>query len=388
MKALEIARVNMLRTFRNRTALFFIVLFPLILIVVLGMTYGGMGSGRVGIADEDGGPLAHDLVSRLEVAELNLDIRSYDTAAALRDAVERGFVNVGLAIPAGYDARLHEGGDVTIEYLSQPSSVATAVRTSVDAAIAGHVALVRAARFAAAQRSISFDAALAAAAGEQPVIKGVSVVTQSVSEAAVYPSGFTVGAQSQVILFMFLTSLTQSVTLITSRQLGISRREYATPTSAGTIILGEALGRYAFALFQGFLIVIGSALLFGVDWSDPVATTVLILVFGAVCAGAAMLLGAMARNPSQAGAVGPALGMLGALIGGAMVPPEVFPAAMRTLSHITPHAWAIDAFREMSLHDGHLLQILPQIGVLAGMAVLLMGLAVWRFRRGILSGAT
>ncbi len=58
MKVLEIARVNMLRTMRNRIALFFIVIFPMVLIVVLGMTYGGMGAGRVGVADADGGPLA------------------------------------------------------------------------------------------------------------------------------------------------------------------------------------------------------------------------------------------------------------------------------------------------------------------------------------------
>ncbi len=387
MKALAIARVSMVRTIRNRVALFFVVIFPMILIVVLGMTYGGMGVGRVGVADADGGPLAQDLVTRLKADTLNLDVRTYPDAAAVRDAVERGFVNVGIAIPAGYDARLREGGDVTLEYFSQPSSVASAVRTSVDAAIAGHVALVRAARFTASQRSLTFDAALAAAEEVQPAVKGVTVNAEAVSEAAVYPSGFTVGAQSQVILFMFLTSLTQSVVLITSRQLGISRREYATPTSASTIIAGEALGRYAFALFQGFLIVIGSALLFGVDWADPLATTTLILVFGAVCAGAAMLIGSVAANTSQAAAFGPALGMLGALLGGAMVPLEVFPAVMRTIAHVTPHAWALDAFRELSLQGGHLAEILPQLGVLAGMALLLMGLAIWRFRRSILVGA-
>ena len=55
MKALVIARVNMVRTFRDRMSLFFILVLPMILIVVLGMTYGGMNAARVGIADEDGG---------------------------------------------------------------------------------------------------------------------------------------------------------------------------------------------------------------------------------------------------------------------------------------------------------------------------------------------
>ncbi len=388
MKALEIARVSMLRTLRNRTGLFFIVIFPLILIVVLGMTYGGMGGGRAGIADLDGGPLAQDLVHRLETNDAGVQVRSYSSESDLRDAVERGYVEVGLAIPAGYDAQLRAGDAVTLDYLAQPTSVASAVRTAIDAVIAGHVAMVRSALFATQQTEVGLDAALTAAASQQPIVAGVSVVTQPVSEAATYPSGFTLGAQSQLILFMFLTSLTGAVPLIVSRQLGISRREYATPTPARTIIAGEALGRYVFALFQGFVIVIGSWLLFGVDWSDPLATGALVLIFGAVSAGAAMLIGALASNPSQAGAFGPAVGMLAALIGGAMVPPEVFPDVMRTLSHITPHAWAIDAFREMSLHGGHLLQIVPQLAALAGFAVVFLGLAVMRFRRIVTSGAT
>ena len=38
-----------------------------------------------------------------------------------------------------------------------------------------------------------------------------------------------------------------------------------------------------------------------------------------------------------------------------MVPPEVFPETMRTLGHITPHAWAMDALREVALRDGETL---------------------------------
>lgn len=386
MKLLEIARVSMLRTLRNGRALFFVVIFPLILIVVLGMTYGGMGGGRVGVHDGDGGALARDLVQRLATSPAGMQLRTYATEAELRDAVERGFVEIGVDIPAGYDAQVRNGQAATLDYIAQPNSVASTVKTAVDAAIAGHVSAIRAARFAAERTDVGFAAAFSAAGVEQEIVAGVSVVVQPVSEAATYPNGFTLGAQSQLILFMFLTSLTGAVSLIVSRQLGISRREYATPTPARTIIFGEALGRYAFALFQGFIIVIGSWLLFGVDWSDPIATAALVLVFAAVSAGAAMLIGAVAANPSQAGAIGPAVGMLAALLGGAMVPPEVFPDVMRTLSHVTPHAWAIDAFREMSLHGGHLLQILPQLAALAGFAVVLLGLAVLRFRHVIVTG--
>jgi ABC-2 type transport system permease protein len=111
------------------------------------------------------------------------------------------------------------------------------------------------------------------------------------------------------------------------------------------------------------------------------ATTAIAGVFAFVCAGAAMLIGVVARNASQAGALGPALGMGLALLGGAMVPAEIFPEIMRTASRLTPHAWAIDGLRAVAIRDADLVGVLPQIGVLLAFAIVLLGLATVRFRQ-------
>lgn len=388
MKALAIAWANLVRTSRDRQGLFFIVLLPMILIVVLGITYGGQGSARVGVADADGGPFARELATDIgATTEARIEVRSYGTVADLRDAVARGFVEFGLAIPTGYDAALRSGGTASVEFEAPPTTASGAVRSTVERAVAAQSALVRAARFAAAQDGVSLDVALAAARASRASAPGVAVVVESVATSATASvSGFSLGAQSQVILFMFLTALTGAVELITTRQLGISRRMLSTPTSVRTIILGEGIGRVGLALFQGSFIVIASALLFNVEWANPVATAAIVVVFSFVAGGAALLIGAIAANASQAGALGPALGMLLGLLGGTMVPAEVFPEAMRTASHLTPHAWAMDAFRGLLLRGETLVDILPQLAVLAGFAVVLMTLAVWRFRRALVAG--
>ena len=388
MKALAIAWANFVRTTRDRQGLFFIVLLPMILIVVLGITYGGQGSARVGITDADGGPLARELATDIAATtDARIEVRMYGTVADLRDAVARGFVEFGLAIPAGYDAALTSGGTGSVEFVSPPTTASSAVRSTVERAVAAQSALVRSARFAAAQDGVSFDAALTAARASRAAAPGVAVAVESVATSPTAgANGFTLGAQSQVILFMFLTALTGAVELITTRQLGISRRMLSTPTSVRTIILGEGIGRVGLALFQGAFIVIASALLFNVQWANPVATAAIIFVFSFVAGGAALLIGAIAANASQAGAIGPALGLLLGLLGGTMVPAEVFPDAMRTASHLTPHAWAMDAFRGLLLRGETLLDILPELAVLAGFAIVLMTLAVWRFRRALTSG--
>jgi ABC-2 type transport system permease protein len=76
--------------------------------------------------------------------------------------------------------------------------------------------------------------------------------------------------------------------------------------------------------------------------------------------------------------------LLGAF-GGAMVPPEIFPEIMRTLSHVTPHAWAIDGLRAVAIRDADLVGVAPQLAVLLAFAVVLLGLATVRFRRAATS---
>ncbi len=383
MKALEIARVSILRTFRDRMGLFFIVALPMILVIVLGVTYGGMDAARIGVADEDGSALSSALAGDLATTDVRLEIRTYATSAELRDAVERGFVIVGLAIPAGYDATLRAGGQASVELIAQQQSYASVVRTAIEAAVARQRAQVGAARFAATASGVSFDTALAAARAGQPGVAGMTVAVDSVAAASVNPNGFAVGAQSQVILFMFLTSMTGASVLVSTRQLGISRREFSTPTGVGTIIAGETLGRFGFALFQGAFIVVASAVLFGVDWIDVPATAAIIVAFALVASGAAMLVATVVSNEHQVSAVGPAVGMIFGLLGGTMVPPEVFPEIMRTLSHLTPHAWAMDAFHRLLLQGGGLADVLPEVGVLIGFAALLLSLAVVRFRHAL-----
>ena len=290
----------------------------------------------------------------MTATDIRLDVRHYGTADELRDAVERGFVELGLVIHPGYDAALRTGGSGSLEFVAQPASVASAVRTALDTAIADQTALIQAARYSATARGIPFDQALATARERAPSVAGMAVAVEAIGDQTANPNGFAVGAQSQVILFMFLTSMTGAVALISTRTLGIARREFSTPTSAGTIVSGEALGRFAFALFQGAFIVVASAILFGVDWIDPLATAAIVVSFALVAAGAAMLVATVVSNEHQLSAIGPALGMLLALLGGAMVPIEVFPPLMRTVSHVTPHAWAIDAFHDLLLNGGGL----------------------------------
>jgi len=58
---------------------------------------------------------------------------------------------------------------------------------------------------------------------------------------------------------------------------------------------------------------------------------------------------------------------------------------MRRVAHITPQAWGNDAFARLVGHGASINGILPQLGVLAAYAAVLLVLATWRLRRVLLA---
>jgi ABC-2 type transport system permease protein len=317
-----------------------------------------------------------------------VEIRERASTDELRQGVESGDLVFGVAIPPGYDEALRSGRDVEVGLVSRQDSLLPALRQVVQAAVAEQSARVGAARVAADQAGISFDEALEVARARQEEAAGIGVRVTSLGEATV-PSGgsiFALGAQSQTVLFMFLTSMTAASQLLLTRQLGVSRRMLSTPTRVRSILVGELGGRFAIAMMQGLFIVLVSSLAFGVEWGDPTGAAATIVLFALVGTGAAMTVGAFSRNADQASALGVVLGMVLGALGGAMVPLELFQEPMSSLAWLTPHAWAIDAFRDLVYRRAELLDILAQLGVLLAYAGVLVVIGTWGLRRSLTRG--
>jgi ABC-2 type transport system permease protein len=383
MKVLAIAMLNLRRLFRERTNIFYVVISPLLFVLVLGLLFGGGQPLRLAVTGADGGPLAQHLASAL-AADGRVELTHVDSDRDLRTAVERGTVNAGLVIPDDYDAGLRSGQQTAVHYLTRPDDlVAAELGVWVRSVVPQEAALLRAARFGADRGDRSFEHALRAA--ESMPLRGSEVVVVNTGERQ-FPAGlnqFAPIAPSLLLLFVFLTSLTAALGLIEARRLGVTSRMYATPTPPAVIVAGEALGRLAIALAQGLVVVLGTGLLFGVDWGDPLGAAALLLLFCLVGSGAAMLLGSLFRSEGPALGVAMALGLGLAGVGGTMLPLELLSEPMQRVARFTPHAWGYEGFAELVRHGGRFTDILPQLGVLAAFAVVLFGLGVWRLRRSI-----
>ncbi|MDJ0923961.1 MAG: ABC transporter permease [Acidimicrobiia bacterium] len=381
MKALAITAVNVRRMLRDPSTIFFVFIFPMLLILVIGAAFGGGFEPKVGVLDEGGGPFASEFVAEI-VENEDFDAIDYDDRKLLLEDVERGVANMGVIVPVDYDERLSTGEVAEVEFVGRLDQSVVQYRSTIEAIAANQSAVFRAARLVEDEGLASFDAAVQSAQLVAAGPIGTDVARESTGESVFGENlgQFDLGAPSNLILFVFLTSLAGSAALINTRRLGVSRRMVSTPTSIGQILVGETGGRFAIAMIQGLFIMIGAAVAFEVRWGNLLGAAVLLILIALVGAGGGMLMGAIFDNDEQAGSMGVFIGLGLAALGGCMFPLEIFPETMVKVAHITPHAWGLDGFAELIRRGGTVADILVEIAVLAGFAVLLLALGTWRLR--------
>lgn len=384
MKALAIGMSNIRRMLRERSNIFFVFIFPLALILLIGAQFGGGVKPAIGLYVADAGELATEISNEVESQE-SIETRRFDTEADLITAVERGHVQAGLFLPANIDSTVAASEVVEIGFVARPDGSGQQLQAIVGSAVADVMKPVGAAQFAVAESDSDFETARGVASSIAGQAGGVEVSVTAVGE-AIFPDTlgqFDLGASSQLVLFVFLTALAGSAALILTRQLGISSRMLSTPTSVRSIVVGESMGRFGVAMVQGLYIVVLTLIIFNVNWGDPLASLLLLVVFSAVGAGAGVLMGSIFSNDQQAGGVGVVLSLGLAALGGCMFPIELFSPTMQTVAHFTPHAWALDGYAELVRRGGNTGDIILELGVLVGYAAVLFALAAWRLRIAI-----
>jgi len=384
--AIALAVAELKRVMRDRTSLFFMIVFPILVILLVGVTTASSKTIRVGLVPGQSAILATQLVQDL-AADPAMTTRQFATRAEGVGALRRGEVEAVVVIPMTLDADLRSGRAVQVPVLVSGSfDTSQAVVTAVASVVARNGAAVQAATFATTLSGRDFAENVAAARSLQRQTPVVPVRTEVVNRKSDFlPTGYSRSAPTMLVLFVFLNALAGGAAMIQTRKFGIFSRALAAPIRARDLILGEALCYFALALAQALLIVVVGAVMFGVSWGDPLAAAALVGMWALVGTGAGMVSGTIFRTPEQASAIGPAVGIAFAMLGGCMWPLEVVPSSVRLAGHATPHAWAVDAWATLLSRGGGLADIAGYLAILAAYAVVLLAIASLRLRRSLVT---
>ena len=382
MKTLSIGWVYVLRILREPASLFFFFIFPVVMVFIIGIQFGGQGGKvQLGVSGDTSQSIT-DAITGTLAENRALELVFYEEESEMLTAVERGSISAGVVFPPQLAARMALGQPVLIGFVSAPTGLGPQLEATVRQAVTEEMIPYRAARFAVDVLGVGFQQSFPLARELAAQVVLTTVTIESVGESLFPPDmgRFEGGAASNLVLFMFLTALTGATAMVADREMGLDTRIVSTPTSIPRLISGYVAGQFGITFFQGVYIMVLSLAIFGVNWSNLGGSVLLVMALSLAGAGAGMLLGSFRLAEAATIGIGVTAGLVLGALGGAMVPLEVLPDAVKTVARFTPQGWAMLGFRDLQW-EGSLLDILDNVAVLVGMGVVLTSLASLSLRR-------
>lgn len=399
--------------YRDKAALILMLLAPFLLTLGLGAVTGRFSGGSstgishipIVLVNQDGKQLGNALVDAFQSKDLDelVDPTVINDTASAYMQVDNNKAVAAIVIPAGFtESVIPTQGQTSPSKVVQiglytnpttPTSVGV-VKTILDEFIS-QVEVGRVGGEVTVTQLV--------ASGRIPVWEAQSIgLTAGTSQASaagqstsitlnnVTPSGDAVKfdvlallAPSMALMFLMYTVSHGGRTLLTERDQGTLPRLLVSPTTPVQVLGGKMIGIFLSGSAQMLILILGTTILFQLQWGDPLAVLALVLaaVFGAV--GWGMILTAIAKTPGQVGAIGSALMLTFGILGGGFINTDNMPAWFRLVTKITPNAWGLDGFTTLALGGG-LHDILTPILALLSMGLLLFAIAVLLFnRRGL-----
>ncbi len=371
---------------RDRSALFFMVVLPVAIIIIIGSTFGGAQRISVGlVVPEDsriGAQLAHGLQS-----SATIKVIPYGSVEDLRADVRRFAVSGGIVIPASIDRSVAGGEPAEIGLIALPTSDAAFTVRRVVTGVADEIGTPLAAAGWVASAGGGEQSSLLVAANRIASTDGPAMTVRSVtigSSGSATASTFSATAANNLVLFTFISSLTAATILVNARKTGILRRATATPVGVPMLLAGITLGWFVLAILQSTLLIVVGSLLFGVEWGRIGPAIALVALFALVGCGAGLLVGAIGNDEDRVASITPPIGIVLGALGGCMVPLEVFPPVMRSISRFVPHSWAVDAWNQLMVHGAGWAEIGTNLLMLSGFAIAMLTISVLVMRRTLL----
>ncbi len=398
-----------------------LLVIPVLLTLVIGWSLGQIGgdSGptrlRVDLIDLDQSPLSAELIEHLRAANDALVLCPQDNDAddycrldeeplQLDRAVERarsGTSGALIVIPAGYAAALEEFERADIEYYSlsdplQPDPVrqsldavlqrasSASMTTGVAGALLDNLTSAIDLPPLAAETRAGFLRTLYLRSQqlltEQPAPVRFRVADTAGDGEDGSMNGFNQSAPGMGSLYVMFTVLGGMAVLLRERRQWTLQRLLALPLSRAQI-LGAKIGVYfSLGMIQYFIVfAVGAAL--GMDFgANPAAILAVMAAFVLCITALTFALAPWITSEGQARGLVLLLSLSLAPLGGAWWPLEIVPQFMQTIGHLSPVAWAMDAFQDLIWYNGAFTDVLPEIGVLLAAAAVLFTIGIRSFK--------
>ena len=328
--------------FRDRQALFWSLLLPLMFMIIFGlMNFGSLGRVDLGVVDLADNSVSQGVLSALEEIDALAVSRESDRESA-RAAVEQGDRDLVLVIPAGFGP---SDEPLALEVLFNE---ARARESEVGFTVLRQVFDELSFSMTDARRLFVIDP------------------TPAGSRNLRYIDFLMPGIVAMSIMQMGLFSV--AFAFVQLKRQGILRRLLATPMRPASFIFAYVVTRLTVSILQTGVLVGVAVLFFDVQIAGNVfALFLLALIGGAVFIGLGFAVSGWARSEETAAPIANVIALPMIFLSGVFFPREAMPDILETVTGYLPLTYLADSLRSVSV-DG---------AALSSQWVGLAGLAVW-----------
>jgi ABC-2 type transport system permease protein len=394
IRIFDIATKDLLQLIRDFKIFMFLLIMPIVFTFLFGYAFGGFSSGPadarlpVGYLDRDESWISESLYALLSKSQVfRLEMVAGRNRAELESLVADEKLAGAIIVPNGYgqdilhekpakliliaDTGLPAGQSVESETLSAAVRLDTAVRTAI---VLEEVIGER----------IPFDYAYQQAleAWDEPPIEVEETTSSAIVEQGDGNMSLAHVAPGMMLQFAIAGLLTSAQIIVTERKSRSLQRILTTATPRLTVLLGHFLAIFFVIMGQFIVLIIFGQLILGINYSNALDATALVAFASALCIAAlGLLIGMLAKSEEQAIVLSIVPMFVLAGLGGAWVPLEFTGETFRIVGHLSPVAWSMDGFKNISIRGLGLESVLIPAVVLIGYAVLFFSLATWRMMR-------
>jgi ABC-2 type transport system permease protein len=224
--------------------------------------------------------------------------------------------------------------------------------------------------------------------GEEAIFEQTSFITfkeisPTVNNQEIIPNSAQHNVPAWALFAIFFIVVPLSINIVKEKGQGTMIRLLTNPVPYYVVVAGKTATYLIICLIQFLLMLAVGVFVFphlGLPVLDVegkiILMSIVALFSGLAAIGFGILLGTIAKTQEQSAPFGATSVVILAAIGGVWVPVFAMPKIMQYVSHISPMNWGLNAFYDVLLRNGNILDILPELFFLLLFFILTTSIAI------------
>lgn len=355
------ARIDIKRLFRDKVAIFFVFLFPMIFLIIFGSVFNGDGdvSFKVALLNQSNSEFAGKFEQQLKdnkVFNVDAAVTSLDAA---KEKMNRGQLDATITLPPGFgdvkDGK-YPAGEAHVLYDQNNEQGGRTLASIME--------------------SVFADINNGLVPHDQPFsVKAESTATKGLTQFDYTFSG--------ILGFTLLSLGIFGPTTVFPRlkQRGVLRRYHTTTLKVWQYFVANVVSNAFVGLLAVAFMFAAALTIFDLNMRGSYFNLMFVVVLGTVMLfGIGLALGGWAKNENQAAPLAQLVTLPMMFLSGVFFPTFLMPELLQNITKFIPLTGVIDSTRLIITENASLIDLAPQIGIMFAWTVVIYAIAFKVFR--------